>query len=75
MDEIINALCLHTADCVGVRPTDVQVELSWEEDTGYTAELWVNGRIDTWLNPTFSSPSCSMYSSNIILEHFVSISR
>ena len=44
MDEIINAICLHTADRVGVRPTDVQVELSWEEDTGYTAELWVNGR-------------------------------
>ncbi|GJM74634.1 hypothetical protein HMSSN036_68500 [Paenibacillus macerans] len=44
MDEIINAICLHTADRTGVRPTDVQVELSWDEDTGYTAEVWVNGR-------------------------------
>lgn len=44
MDEIINAICLHTADRTGVRPTDVQVELSWDEDTGYTGEIWVNGR-------------------------------
>lgn len=44
MDEIINAICLHTADRAGVRPTDVQVELSWDEDTGYTGEVWVNGR-------------------------------
>lgn len=44
MDEIINAICLHTADRTGVRPTDVQVELSWDEETGYTGELWVNGR-------------------------------
>ncbi|RRJ66734.1 DUF2653 family protein [Paenibacillus oralis] len=44
MDEIINAICLHTADRTRVRPTDVQVELSWDEDTGYTAEVWVNGR-------------------------------
>lgn len=44
MDEIINAICLHTADRTGVRPTDVQVELSWDEETGYTGEVWVNGR-------------------------------
>ncbi|WP_018752760.1 YxcD family protein [Paenibacillus sanguinis] len=44
MDEIINAVCLNTAERVGVRPTDVQVELSWDEDTGYTGEVWANGR-------------------------------
>ena len=44
MDEIINAVCLHQAERKGVRPTDVTVELSWEEDTGYTAEVWVNDR-------------------------------
>ncbi|CAM4322816.1 YxcD family protein [Paenibacillus phoenicis] len=44
MDEIINAICLHTAERRGVRPTDVTVELSWDEDTGYTGEVWVNGR-------------------------------
>lgn len=44
MDEIINAICLHTADRTGVRVVEVQVELSWDEDTGYTGEVWVNGR-------------------------------
>lgn len=44
MDEIINAVCIHQAERKGVRPTDVAVELSWEEDTGYTAEVWVNDR-------------------------------
>ncbi|AWB45426.1 DUF2653 domain-containing protein [Paenibacillus sp. CAA11] len=43
-DEIINAVCLHTAQRKQVRPTDVQVELAWDEDTGFTAEIWVNGR-------------------------------
>lgn len=44
MDEIINAICLHMAERKAVRPQDVQVELSWEEDTGYTAEVWIQGR-------------------------------
>ncbi|GGF80583.1 hypothetical protein GCM10010912_27150 [Paenibacillus albidus] len=44
MDEIINAICLHMAERKAVRVADVQVELSWEEDTGYTAEVWIQGR-------------------------------
>ncbi|AIQ13388.1 YxcD family protein [Paenibacillus durus] len=44
MDEIINAICLHMAERKGVKVTDVQVELSWEEETGYTAEVWIQGR-------------------------------
>ncbi|OBZ18419.1 hypothetical protein A8L34_02210 [Bacillus sp. FJAT-27264] len=44
MDEIINAICLHMAERKSVNPTEVQVELSWEEDTGYSAEVWVHGR-------------------------------
>ncbi|MGM0880369.1 MAG: YxcD family protein [Bacillota bacterium] len=43
-DEIINAICLHMADRRGVSPTEVEVQLSWEEEYGYTAEVWVNGR-------------------------------
>lgn len=42
--EIINAICLNIADRRGVKPTDVEVELSWDEDYGYTAEIWVSGR-------------------------------
>ncbi|WP_025691358.1 YxcD family protein [Paenibacillus zanthoxyli] len=44
MDEIINAICLHMAERKGVKATDVQVELSWDEETGYTAEVWIQGR-------------------------------
>ncbi|MGF7047550.1 hypothetical protein J2T13_002055 [Paenibacillus sp. DS2015] len=44
MDEIINAICLHMAERKAVRPTDVTVELSWDEEDGYTAEVWVQGR-------------------------------
>lgn len=43
-DEIINAVCLHTAERKQVRPTDVQVELAWDEETGFTAEVFVYGR-------------------------------
>lgn len=46
MDEIINALCLHMAERKAVRPEDVQVELSWEEDTGYSAEVWVQAAVN-----------------------------
>ncbi|BFH62127.1 hypothetical protein PAJ34TS1_27190 [Paenibacillus azoreducens] len=44
MDEIINAICLHMAERKRIRPQDVQVELCWDEDTGYTAEVWAEGR-------------------------------
>ncbi|MEC0127516.1 YxcD family protein [Paenibacillus pabuli] len=44
MDEIVNAICIHMAERKGVRPTDVNVELSWEEETGYSAEVWIQGR-------------------------------
>ncbi|QAY66072.1 YxcD family protein [Paenibacillus protaetiae] len=43
-DEIINAICLHIADRKGVQPTDVEAQLSWEEEYGFTAEVWVSGR-------------------------------
>lgn len=43
-DEIINAVCSHTASRKQIRPSDVQVELAWDEDTGFTAEVWAGGR-------------------------------
>jgi hypothetical protein len=43
-DEIVNAVCMHTASRKQIRPSDVQVELAWDEDTGFTAEVWANGR-------------------------------
>ncbi|GGD64148.1 YxcD family protein [Paenibacillus nasutitermitis] len=43
-DEIINAVCLNMAERRGVPPTAVEVQLSWDEQYGYTAEVWVQGR-------------------------------
>lgn len=43
-DEIINAVCLHMAERRGVQPTDVEVQLSCDEEYGITAEVWVKGR-------------------------------
>lgn len=43
-DEIINAICLHVSERRGIAPTEVEVQLSWDEEYGYTAEIWVAGR-------------------------------
>ncbi|AJY77098.1 YxcD family protein [Paenibacillus beijingensis] len=43
-DEIINAICLNIADRKGVSPSDVEAQLSWDEEYGFTAEVWVQGR-------------------------------
>ncbi|MFD0711632.1 YxcD family protein [Paenibacillus sp. GCM10027626] len=43
-DEIINAVCLHIAERKGVTPNDVEAQLSYEEEYGFTAEVWVQGR-------------------------------
>lgn len=44
MDEIINAICIHIAQRNDIQPTEVQVELSWEEEAGYSAEIWAKAR-------------------------------
>ncbi|WP_322904529.1 YxcD family protein [Paenibacillus campi] len=44
MDEIINAVCLNIAERKGIKPTDVTVQLAWDEDTSFTAEVWALGR-------------------------------
>ncbi|WP_127533622.1 YxcD family protein [Paenibacillus kobensis] len=43
-DEIINAVCLHVGRRKGVSPTEVEVQLAWDEEYGFTAEVWVEGR-------------------------------
>ena len=43
-DEIINAVCLHVGRRKGVPPTEVEVQLAWDEEYGFTAEVWVQGR-------------------------------
>ncbi|ALS27901.1 YxcD family protein [Paenibacillus cisolokensis] len=43
-DEIINAVCHHMASRKGVPVSKVEAQLSWDEDYGFTAEVWVDGR-------------------------------
>ncbi|MGG3505049.1 YxcD family protein [Paenibacillus lautus] len=77
MDEIVNAVCLHQAERRGVKPTDVSLELSWDEDTGYTAEVWVSGRnqylieanlIEAILRYLYSEYNIRAYSEQVRLE-------
>ncbi|TBL80174.1 YxcD family protein [Paenibacillus thalictri] len=42
--EIVNAICLHMAQRKQLRPTDVEVEMKWDEDYGFSAEVHIQGR-------------------------------
>ncbi|TJY44253.1 DUF2653 family protein [Cohnella pontilimi] len=44
MDEIVNAVCLNMAERHEVPVESVQVELLYDEDQGFSAEVWVNNR-------------------------------
>ncbi|GGO07523.1 DUF2653 family protein [Saccharibacillus kuerlensis] len=44
MDEIINAVCINIAERRMIRPTEVTVEMLWDEDLGYSAHVTVQGR-------------------------------
>jgi len=47
--ELTNAICLHVAERRGVKPENVEVVLVWEEETGYSAEITVEGRHIVWI--------------------------
>jgi len=42
--DIINALCIYSARKKQVRSEDVEVELMFDDEYGFSAESWVNGR-------------------------------
>ncbi|MFC7392412.1 YxcD family protein [Scopulibacillus cellulosilyticus] len=42
--DIINALCLFLADKKQISPEEVQVELLYDDDYGFSAEAYVNDR-------------------------------
>lgn len=48
--EITNAICLHYGQRVGVPPTAVEVQLMWDEDLGFSAQIWIGER-DQYLVP------------------------
>ncbi|KHD84756.1 YxcD family protein [Bacillus ginsengihumi] len=45
--EIINAICTYVADQHYVYPENVMVELTYEDDEGYGAEIEVNGKMQS----------------------------
>lgn len=42
--EIVNAVCVYIANNKGISPESVYVELLFDDDEGYSAEIEVNGR-------------------------------
>lgn len=42
--EIVNALCLYIARKKQVKPTEVEIELMYDDDYGFSAEAYVFGR-------------------------------
>ncbi len=44
MDEIVNAVCLNMAERHEVPLTSIEVELLYEEEQGFSAEVWIQGR-------------------------------
>jgi hypothetical protein len=42
--EIINAICYHMAERKQIQPTQVEVQLMWDEDHGFSAEVTAQGR-------------------------------
>ncbi|TXK76703.1 DUF2653 family protein [Paenibacillus sp. N3.4] len=42
--EIVNAICLNMAERKGLKPDEVDVELMWDEDLGFSAEVFAGGR-------------------------------
>ncbi|WP_229263699.1 DUF2653 family protein [Cohnella cholangitidis] len=44
MDQIVNAICLHMAERHEVSVDSVEVELLYDEDQGFSAEVWIQGR-------------------------------
>ncbi|RKD25595.1 hypothetical protein BEP19_01225 [Ammoniphilus oxalaticus] len=42
--DIVNAICLHTADKKQVEPQEVEVELLWDEQYGFSSEIYTHGR-------------------------------
>ncbi|WP_232699675.1 YxcD family protein [Brevibacillus daliensis] len=41
---IVNAICMYMAEKRGIEPASVSVELMWDEDYGFSAEIVANGR-------------------------------
>ena len=47
--ELTNAICLHMAERRGIRPEDVTVELIYDDELGFSAEIKAEGRDIVWI--------------------------
>ncbi|QQZ11201.1 DUF2653 family protein [Heyndrickxia vini] len=43
--DIINAICIYIADKYYIQPEEVSVELIYDDDSGFSAEIEMNDRI------------------------------
>lgn len=48
-DELVNAICLLVADKKEVKPEEVEVELMWDEEYGFSAEVHLHGRMQVYV--------------------------
>ncbi|MER1987381.1 MAG: DUF2653 family protein [Solibacillus sp.] len=51
--DLINVVCEFHARFRHVNPADVEVELTYEDETGYGAEAYVNGQMDAYNQVNF----------------------
>lgn len=47
--ELVNAICLNMAERRGIRPESVRVELVYDDETGFSAEIYADGRDIVWI--------------------------
>lgn len=47
-DQLINALCVYHARQINVMPENVEIELCFDDDEGYSADAYYNNRQDTY---------------------------
>lgn len=47
-ENLINALCVYHARQINAMPEDVEIELCFDDDEGYSAEAYHNNRQDTY---------------------------
>ncbi len=48
-DELINAICLLVANKKEIKPEEVEVELMWNEEYGFSAEVYTAGRMQVYV--------------------------
>ncbi|WP_332645562.1 YxcD family protein [Lysinibacillus sp. 54212] len=51
--DLINAVCLFHARFKGVSPADIEVELLFDDATGYAAEAFINGTVEQYNTVNF----------------------